>query len=543
MKVLSKLILFSFVFTALIYAIEFYKWNLNSLFSIAIESPESQSWGTFANSVSGIGDLNNDGYDEFIIGAPDEGTHGKAYVFFGANYDTLYTLTPPTSNTVDFGLSVSGAGDVNNDGINDFIVGTDYHSNHVAYVYNGATGDTLYELASPFPMIGGGFGRNVSGAGDVNNDGFDDVIVGASEEFPFGLNRAGSAYVFSGATGDTIYSLVSPNTAVSGYFGNAIAEIGDINNDNYDDVIVGAYNEDYYSTSTTGRAYIFSGIDGDTLFALQSPNAEYVGNFGYSVSGAGDVNNDGTNDVIVGARQETVSGNSVSGRAYVFSGLTGSVLLILNSPSPITYGYFGHSVAGVGDLNNDNYDDVFVGAFHEGVTGIARSGLGYIFSGATGDTLCSLQSLNPEQDGRFGWTASSAGDINNDGLGDIIVGAVGEFGGYPSGHGRAYLFSTNPLSGIEDNIEIIPQNIKLHQNYPNPFNPATTICYELNTKSDIELKIYNISGRLIKTYFRQNQNPGFHSIQFGGSKLASGTYFYKLKAGTFEISRKMVLLK
>ncbi len=139
-----------------------------------------------------------------------------------------------------------------------------------AYVFSGATGDTLFSLKSPFEEDSGRFGISVSGAGDVNMDGKADFIVGALGESPGSSPiKAGRAYVFSGATGDTLFSLKSPFEESNGLFGHSVSGAGDVNMDGKADVIVGARDED-----PGGRAYVFSGATGDTLFSLKSPFEE-----------------------------------------------------------------------------------------------------------------------------------------------------------------------------------------------------------------------------------------------------------------------------
>jgi hypothetical protein len=366
----------------------------------------------------------------------------------------LHTLVPPNGE-VDgsFGVSVSAAADVNNDGSDDVIVGayledpgggpTDAGR---AYVYSGRIGVLIYELASPNEQAGGHFGETVSGVGDADNDGYDDVAVGAHEESTAGSPPgAGRAYVFSGQAGTLLYTLLSPNEKEDGWFGISVSGIGDVNNDGYDDVLVGAKNESpHTSPYRAGRAYVFSGMTGSLLHTLVSPNEEEFGNFGYAVSGAGDVNGDGHPDLVVGAHRENPGASPTdAGRAHVFCGQTATVLHTLASPNEEADGLFGSSVSGAGDVNNDGCDDVVVGARYEDPgASPADAGRVYVYDGQTGDLLHALASPHEQSHGLFGCSVASAGDVDNDGCADVIAGASREDpGSGPPEAGQVYVFS------------------------------------------------------------------------------------------------------
>ena len=263
-----------------------------------------------------------------------------------------------------FGWSVASAGDVNNDGFDDLIVGAfGYDVTVRAYVFSGQTGDTIYVFTGL--ANGDDLSVSVASAGDVDNDGFDDLVVGAFGFDHFGGGGAGRAYVFSGRTGDTIY--VFTGEAVGDGLGISVASAGDVDNDGFDDLIVGAYHNDA-GGSAAGRAYVFSGKTGDTIYVF---TGEAAGDwFGESVASAGDVNNDGFDDLIVGARLND-AGGSAAGRAYVFSGQTGDTIYVFTGEA--AGNFFGGSVASAGDVNGNGYDDLIVGAY--------LAGRAYVFSG------------------------------------------------------------------------------------------------------------------------------------------------------------------
>ncbi|MCH7879476.1 MAG: FG-GAP repeat protein [candidate division Zixibacteria bacterium] len=197
------------------------------------------------------------------------------------------------------------------------------------------------------------FGYSVSGAGDVNNDGFADLIVGAFQN-DAGGNEAGRAYVYSGRTGGLLHTFTGE--AVGDVFGGSVSGAGDVNNDGFADLIVGAFNNDAGGNSA-GRAYVYSGQTGALLHTFTAEAADDW--FGVSVSGAGDVNNDGFADLIVGAWTND-AGGSDAGRAYVYSGQTGTLLHTFTGEAASDV--FGFSVSGAGDVNNDGFADLIVGA-------------------------------------------------------------------------------------------------------------------------------------------------------------------------------------
>ena len=182
------------------------------------------------------------------------------------------------------------------------------------YVFSGKTGDTLFIFDGEvgFDNYGQNFGNSVASAGDVNNDGYADIVIGAPLNDGAAYN-AGRAYVFSGKTGDTL--LVLSGESISNLLGHSVSSAGDVDNDGFDDVIIGAwYNES--APRGAGKAYVFSGKTGDTLYVLRGELAGAA--LGYSVSSAGDINNDGYYDVIIGAPYDDFAGSD-AGRVYVYS--------------------------------------------------------------------------------------------------------------------------------------------------------------------------------------------------------------------------------
>ncbi|MBN4057124.1 FG-GAP repeat protein [bacterium AH-315-J21] len=412
----------------------------------------------FGKSVSGIGDVDNDGYADFIVGAYGHtDSTGRVYAYSGQTGVLLYILDGESALDY-FGWSVGNAGDINNDGVNDVIVGA--YGNDVssveagrAYLYSGIDGTPLDTFTGE--NAGDLFGWAVSGAGDVDNDGFADIIIGAISFA--GANGHGKCYVYSGQTRALLFTFQSEGFGDN--FGFSVASAGDANNDGFADMIVGADD----NNGNTGKAYIFHGSSGPFPINREASSADRIFTgaasgdfFGFAVNGAGDVNNDGFDDVLVGAlRNDNINGVD-AGKVYVFSGQTGTELYSVIGEA--TGDWFGTSVAGIGDIDNDGLADFSVGSWRT----LDSAGRVYIYSG----TGALINTIDGEAiDDRFGLAISGAGDVNNDGVNDLIVGALrSDSGGPESGRAYVYLLGDPDLDGIEagcDNCPLIANSLQL----------------------------------------------------------------------------------
>jgi hypothetical protein len=519
-----------------------------------LESPNPNTLGQFGASVSGAGDVNNDGCLDMMVGAPHENPGaspwwaGSAYLVCGGTGVVLDTLLSPNQESSSrFGLSVSSLGDVNNDAHDDVIVGaclehSGGQSSGRAYILSGDGGGPLHTLESPSPAGLGGFGYSVSGVADLNDDGCPDVVIGAFGEHG-GATGAGRVYIFSGSGGDLLYTLESPAPEPDGLFGVAVSDAGDVNSDGYGDVVVGAYAEG--GTTEAGRAYVFSGLAGDLLYTLESANPDTFGQFGVSVSGAGDVNGDGHDDVIVGATGED-GGAADAGRAYVFSGDGGLLLHTLESPSPDAFGCFGYAVSGVGDVNNDLCDDVAVGAFRE-ACGTPDAGRAYVFGGQEGGLLCVLESPNPEPGGHFGISVSGGEDVNIDGYLEVVVGASWEDGAGEEDAGRAYVFTLGPLTAAPDDAAVAPLGPVIRGPFPNPTAGQVRLAVHVSGELSCgaKLTLHDVAGRVVATPLHGTVRRGedLRVNWTAGADVAPGLYWWHLKAGAVVLQKPMVLVR
>ncbi|MCI0587869.1 MAG: FG-GAP-like repeat-containing protein [Planctomycetes bacterium] len=331
------------------------------------------------------------------------------------------------------GNSIAAAGDVDGDGVTDVIVGKPDAFDQIgrARIYSGATGILLRTFTGS--VANDLFGWAVTGAGDLNGDGLADVIVSALTSSAGGVTGAGRATAFSGANGAVLWT--RDGTLPSDGLGYSLARVGDVDGDGIDDSVVGVWLGDVGGAFDVGRAEVLSGATGAMI--LEVTGATVSENLGIAVGGAGDVSGDGIPDFLAGAPEAPLAGQTNVGRAFLYSGADGTVLLLLNGST--AGDYFGSSLAGPGDLDGDAVPDVLVGAPQNGVAGGAN---GYVraYSGATGGTLFTASGVGVFE--KFGASIAGVSDLNGDVVPDLVVGAPGALGSIVSaGAGRVSALS------------------------------------------------------------------------------------------------------
>jgi MYXO-CTERM domain-containing protein len=405
----------------------------------------NQTSAHFGYSLSRAGNVNGDAYDDVIIGAylynGGLAGEGRAFLFTGSGAGLVQNAWVAEGNqaNANFGISVAGVGDVNNDGKDDVLIGAPAYDGGLTdegrvYLYAGSASglDATAYWTIDGEQTGAGMGLGVGGGGDVNGDGYADILVGAYK-YDNAPNDEGRAFAFYGSEAGpgALLGIWTSESDQSGtpLFGLSVAGAGDVNNDGYDDVIIGAYQYDS-GENNEGKVFGYYGSK-KGLSNVVSWSAEVnqdTANLGISVAGAGDVNNDGYDDVILGARLYDGSAVDV-GAALVYKGSATGLeanyarLLQGNQGAPNPAG-FGISVAGAGDVNNDGYDDVIVGAnLYD--NGTSNEGSAFVYLGnATSTALTPVWSAEADvTNSNFGISVASAGDVNNDGYDDVIVGA------------------------------------------------------------------------------------------------------------------------
>lgn len=367
--------------------------------------------------VATAGDVNADGYSDWLIAAHlrDGGgvDRGCVFLFLGsAALDGTADLTVcDTENFAHFGVSVAGVGDVNNDGYSDWVAGANLHDaaggpgtdRGQAYLYlGGSPPDGIADLTLLGDEDQARFGASASAAGDVNGDGYSDWMVGAHWHDAGGTDRGRVYLYFGGSALDTTADLIVSGDTDNGEFGNHMASAGDVNGDGYGDWIIGAYKHPGGGTER-GRAYLFlGGATPDTTVDLTFTGDQDNVRLGTQVSSAGDADADGYADWVISAPNYTAN----QGRVYVFRGganPNANADLTINGDE----GGAAHGIAlsEAGDVNADGKSDWAAGASaHDGGGGAgANRGRAYVyFGGSTLNDTPDVTSSGDENDCLFG---------------------------------------------------------------------------------------------------------------------------------------------
>ena len=377
-----------------------------------------------------------------------------------AQVPQIRLLPPVTPAIVTYhGAAVAALPDVNGDGVADIAVSSLYAIGNIGrvYIYSGATGQIIRQLVSPNPETDSFYGQSISAVPDLNGDGIADIVVGAPMDSPGTSPQAnGRVYIYSGATGQFIRRLIPPVQQYFGQFGNAVAGLRDIDGDGRGDIAVGAPGERQGQGDDDGRVHIYSGATGQRLRTIIAPTQHHAGDFGHSLAAIADLNGDGRDELIIGDHRAGPT-NARGGLVHIYTPATGQRIRTLMSPQNQDDGRFGEAVAAVPDANGDGRPDIAVGAPRE----FSRTGRAYLFSGASGVVLAQVQSPGIETEGRFGEAIAGLADFNGDGRGDFVVGAPHEDpGNSSSDNGRAYIYSG---AGGQFLLKLLPPNNRANE--------------------------------------------------------------------------------
>jgi hypothetical protein len=399
-----------------------------------------ESWQKGAQagaSAAGAGDVNGDGFADLIVGAPkyeaDIYRGGAAFVFYGKS-GGLETeprwIAGGEAQGNAFGSAVASAGDVNCDGYADVVVGApNYGNNHgKVYLYYGSptglnsTPDWSYTSGARDAYLG----WSVASAGDVNGDDCHDLLVGV-RYFSDGQDKEGGAFLFYGSASglSSEPDWIGQVNQAGAQFGYALSGASDLNQDGYDDVLVGApYYEATLEDLNEGAIFLYYGSE--TGLSVEpdwsATGGAYDARLGFSISGGFDLNGDGYPDLAAGAPG--------------WEGWRGAVFAYLGASTgpgdapdwsrtgDLAYTGYGEAVALAGDLNGDEYGELLVGAWRYS-NDQSKEGVLYVHHGGPGGPAHypGWRAEGNKAETGFGYWVAAAGDVNKDGYGDIVVGA------------------------------------------------------------------------------------------------------------------------
>lgn len=484
----------------------------------------------------GLGDINSDGKPDFAVSAYNI---RKTFIYYGGN-----GVLDSTVDLVIRGGGIMAKGDLNGDGSMDLVVlapgdSSTGYLNQLA-IYFGREDSTIKIDTIPSLLItaegaASRFGETFD-IGDLNGDGFDDLVVGAPG---YGLSQ-GKVYLYFGKpnfSNVSDFSVVADSSCAD--FGSSL-EMEDINGDGYADLAIGS--RVYINCSgsqTDGLLDIYYGKNGWQFakdgyaqrFSKANTNGLYPNVFGLL-----DINVDGKADIAI------VRGDS----AYFFYGRSDSVrhtpdFVLTNPDTSFFYGFLG-SPADIGDINNDGKND-----------------LALLLSPGTSLSTCmavylgnSIPKTRPIGDRcRYGsypfHIIVNVGDVNGDGVNDF--GSVSPYDQFSrDGYFIIFKGDSNYMTSVKENHKQTLQKFNLEQNYPNPFNPMTTIEYTLMKEGKVDVKIFDSIGKEIKTLVNQSQQSGNYKVIWDGTdnngeRVSSGIYFYRLQIDKTTVTKKAVYIK
>ncbi len=494
-------------------------------------------YGEAAENIFGqrttAGDFDNDGKEEFIIGAPGWNNYmGKSYFYdWNGSWPTAPIWTPHGAiEGIMYDLDDQNLGDINGDGLQDFSMqlldAIGWGGLGRLDIYFGSNGlDTLPDWSMWSGDSVFAFGMNLDSCGDVNGDEAKDFLMNTwYVEGGFAVFQI----YFGGQALDSIPDWTYPTLTYQ-----YCSALGDVNGDGYGDILILSANEDPVKL-------FFGGSPMDTVPDL----IFYDWAFNGIGEGVGDVNGDSCNDFCISLKiPDTLAAYDqiYFGGPDVDNGADAILQDRFGEPDFSSHGM------GSGDFNGDGYSDIASGGGDIYWGNVVYIYLGGPWFNGVPDAVVSDYSIYFD----FGKTISS-GDINGDGRDELLVSAV-NYGWFT--YGKVYLY-TGPETWIDYGAAVDPEELprvpgwfKLDQNYPNPFNASTSIHFELGKPSTVNLKIYDFRGNEIKQLIANKEMlPGGYNVSWNGKneqnqQVSSGIYLLALQVDQFRQLRKIALLR
>ena len=515
------------------------QYFLNTILEVEGTPGSQMQLGT---GILGLGDVNNDGKSDFAVSARKI---GKTFVYFGGR-GVLDGIPDVTLR----GGDIMVMGDLNGDGKKDLVVRQRRLEGALrdsVFVYFGRDPDPLAIDTIPGLMLIGegintGFGEEFGSAmdiGDLNNDEFDDLVVGAKD---YGLGE-GRVYIFLGRThpGD-IPDFVMTGHQKRAHFGFQI-HIGEINGDDVPDLLISSDSRDTLDSNIyLGRIDIYhgrSGVNFEREQYSQRLEAIKLGTENLPWFNFVDMNNDGFMDIVC------PSNRLIS--TYVYYGRSDSIRwhpdYEIPSPDTLSYKSFPFPID-IGDVNMDGVNDFAVIAPTVGAPGVCV----FLYLGSSNPVPKAVGTRCRGFVGSLAfWNIAGLGDVNGDGVNDFGATVPAEYSG-GSTDGYFIIFSGNKNFTKVEGEDSMPQDFILYQNHPNPFNPTTNIQFELPVASHVSLRVYDLLGQEIRMLVQGERSAGFHTISWDGrnewgQSVPSGVYIYKIIMSDFVHAQKMLLVR
>ena len=513
-------------------------------------------------SVASAGDVNGDGYDDILVGAPkfDNGhsDEGVAYLFLGSSaglrFSPAWAQEGGQSGAL-FGSSVASAGDINADGFDDVLIGApgadgSHEDEGAAFLYLGSQTGLP---SAPFRVwygdqAGARFGSAVGSAGDVNADEFDDVLVGAPG-FDGGEVDEGAAFLFlGGSPGPAVTAAWSAEGNQAGaWFGASVAALGDMNGDGFGDVAVGAPLFDG-GQADEGTVRAFGGSSsGLGASPIQSYEHNVSGSrFGTSVSGARNLSGDGVPRVLFGAPIYRYTHIEEGG---TFMATLGQTPFFLDFGRQ-DFAHRGISIASAGDVNGDGLEDVVIGADRYD-QGEEDEGLVTVHFGHPSFVVDRTAAWTVDVDQAFcgfGFSVATAGDVNGDGFDDVIAGApLYDQGTGDEGRAFVYWGPSGVVTGVpaEHSTRVLPSIRQLGQS---PFRSELRLAYSLPRAGRVHLSIIDVQGRRVAILADGGQGAGSHVVVWDGrdrigSDSSTGIYFVRFAVEGTVVVRRVLRMR
>ena len=491
--------------------------------------------------IIGLGDVNGDGNPDFAVSAWNA---KKTYIYYGGKgiLDGIADDSIPGGGAIE-------KGDLNGDGITDLVIklngDTSWIDQLAIYLGRKNTAhryDTIPNVILREEPVNGYLGNSKFGdtfaVGDLNDDGYDDLVVGAPD-----YDYKGKVYIyFGGKTITNTPSYIGVGATICTQYG-FIVKIADINGDRIPDLLISSQqalscNND---SGYVSKIYIYCGKQNwafekdkfNFLFDSRKIKLENIYNFSIA-----DINADGIYDIAFPGDSDKMF--FVFGRTDSLSSYP-DFYITRDSTDYDNFTYVG-PVTNVGDINKDGKEDFVIKAYSSGEYCLHLF-LGNEHPQKQRVAVRCKSGVNHAYD-----AVAALGDVNGDGVNDF--GSIAPNNLFPPNDGYFVIFSgdSNYVTSVKDNPLLKPLDFNLQQNYPNPFNPSTTIEYTLQKEDKVELKIFNVLGKEIKTLINKSQQNGNYKVVWDGTdnkgeKVSSGIYFYRLQINNATVTKKAVFIK